>query len=70
MSCYGNKVTVPLKTLVQHTCTKVPDKAEYRNKMAQVRYYNSVLSSIQHQFVPQSLTICTRFCSNLMPASA
>lgn len=38
MSCYGNKVTVPLKTLVQHTCTKVPDKAEYRNKMAQVRY--------------------------------
>ena len=37
VSCYGDKVTVPLKTLVQHTCTKVPDKADYRNKIAQVR---------------------------------
>lgn len=37
VNCYGDKVMVPLKTLVQHTCTKVPDKAEYRNKMAQVR---------------------------------
>ena len=52
MSCYGDKVTVPLKTLVQHTCTKVPDKAEYRNKMAQVRELctvNSVLNSIKYQ---------------------
>ena len=38
VSCYGDKVTIPLKTLVQHTCTKVPDKADYRSKMAQVRY--------------------------------
>jgi hypothetical protein len=62
MSCYGDKVTVPLKTLVQHACTKVPDKAEYRNKMAQVRYMcvhvymvNSVLNSIQHKHMQQSL---------------
>ena len=39
VSCYGDKVTVPLKTLVQHTCAKVPEKAEYRSKMAQVRLH-------------------------------
>lgn len=28
----------PLKKLIQHLCTKVPDRAEYRNKVASVRH--------------------------------
>ena len=27
---------MPLIKLIQHVCTKIPDKAEYRNKMAVV----------------------------------
>ncbi len=33
---YGQQVATPLKTLVQHLCTKVPDRAEYRSKVAVV----------------------------------
>lgn len=42
---YGEAITVPLKTLVQHLCTKVPDRAEYRSKMAAVS--NNILSSYE-----------------------
>ncbi|KAL5479917.1 hypothetical protein EMCRGX_G023519 [Ephydatia muelleri] len=33
---HGEAVMGPLKTLFQHLCTKAPDKAEYRNKLASV----------------------------------
>ena len=33
---YGVSVLTPLKVLVQHLCTKVPDRAEYRNRLAPV----------------------------------
>ena len=32
----GDAVLVPLKALVQHICTKTPDRAEYRSKIAVV----------------------------------
>ena len=36
----GDAVFVPLKGLVQHICTKTPDRAEYRSRMASVRAYS------------------------------
>lgn len=33
----ADQVHMPLIKLIQHVCTKIPDKAEYRNKMAMVR---------------------------------
>ena len=61
VSCYGDKVTVPLKTLVQHTCTKVPDKAEYRNKIAQVRYNNC--TNFYTSPIPYAVDFSTSMCT-------
>ena len=32
-----------LTTLIQHICSKVPDRAEYRGKMATVRLYSHII---------------------------
>lgn len=35
----GKLVHTPLQTFIQHLCTKIPDRAEYRSKMAAVNEY-------------------------------
>jgi hypothetical protein len=37
----SDQVHLPLIKLIQHVCTKIPDKAEYRNKMAVVSRVSS-----------------------------
>ena len=34
---FNEQTQVSLKKLIQHVCTKIPERAEYRNKMAMVR---------------------------------
>ena len=54
---YGEAVTVPLKTLVQNLCTKVPDRAEYRNKMAAVSMNITYLNQQSVQVLAYPCTV-------------
>lgn len=56
---YGRDSYDPLKKLIQHLCTKVPDRAEYRSKVALVRHKYSLAFQLPspHVLVPLPLSV-------------
>ncbi|CAI8007037.1 Condensin-2 complex subunit D3, partial [Geodia barretti] len=59
----GERVLVPLKGLVQQLCTKTPDRAEYRTKMANT--VCKLLSQFPDQFYSQLLEWLSRLARNI-----
>ena len=47
MDTHGNQVLASVRILLQHICTQVPDKTEYRAKVSEVRIITLALKKVE-----------------------
>ena len=59
---HGDSVLTPLKALIQHICTKLPDRAEHRNRLATV--VSKLLSLFSNQLYSELLEWIYKFSRN------